>query len=143
MYIYMCVCVYPMPKNVCACLCMYLCVRMHTCLCILCFYLYITFYFCENSCVVITISLVTWKTCSAFTWLINMQPKTGWFSEYLVNTLRLRVKVRFLSICPKEGAEVLLRSTYEKFERSKKLETLSRIRKPVAEHQHLNQGIKA
>lgn len=70
----------------------------------------------------------------------TFMPKTGWFSDYLLNTLRLRVKVRFLSICPKEGAKILLRSTCEKFERCKKLETLSRIRKPVTKHQHLNQG---
>ena len=51
------------------------------------------------------------------------------------------MSVRFLSKCSAEGAEILLQSFCEEFERCKKLEALSRVRKPVVKHQHLNQGI--
>lgn len=46
---------------------------------------------------------------------------TGWFSSYALDTLRLRVKLRLLSVYPEHGAESLLKSVSEGFEKSKKM----------------------
>ncbi|KAM7520307.1 hypothetical protein LguiB_019269 [Lonicera macranthoides] len=46
---------------------------------------------------------------------------TGWFSARVLDTLRLCVAVRFLSIYPEAGAKSLLKSTSERFEKSKKM----------------------
>ncbi|KAG6732938.1 hypothetical protein I3843_01G194500 [Carya illinoinensis] len=45
---------------------------------------------------------------------------TGWFSYHMLNCLRQRLMVRFLSIFPKPGAENLLRAASERFEKLKK-----------------------
>ncbi|KAA8550142.1 hypothetical protein F0562_001842 [Nyssa sinensis] len=47
---------------------------------------------------------------------------TGWFSSHVLDSLRLRVAVRFLSVYPNTGAEALLRSATERFEKSKKIQ---------------------
>ncbi|XP_062170163.1 uncharacterized protein LOC133875905 [Alnus glutinosa] len=44
----------------------------------------------------------------------------GWFSDHMLNCLRQRLMVRFLSIFPKPGAENLLRAASERFEKLKK-----------------------
>ncbi|GMH29693.1 hypothetical protein Nepgr_031536 [Nepenthes gracilis] len=46
---------------------------------------------------------------------------TGWFSSYLLDSLRLRVALRFLSIYPQAEAESLLKSVSERFEKSKRM----------------------
>ncbi|KAK6928942.1 Transcription factor IIIC subunit 5, HTH domain [Dillenia turbinata] len=51
------------------------------------------------------------KTCSR---------ATGWFSSNALNRFRLRIAMRFLSICPKAGAESLLKLYSERFEKSKR-----------------------
>ncbi|XP_021889163.1 transcription factor tau subunit sfc1 isoform X2 [Carica papaya] len=56
--------------------------------------------------------------------------KTGWFSECMLDTLRLRVAVRFLSIYPKDGVEEILRSTTEEFEKSNKACIYKYVLKP-------------
>lgn len=48
------------------------------------------------------------------------------------------MSVRFLSICPVEGANILLQSFCEEFEKCKK--ALSRIRNPASDRRHLDQG---
>ncbi|GMY16885.1 general transcription factor 3C polypeptide 5-like [Fagus crenata] len=45
---------------------------------------------------------------------------TGWFSDHMLNCLRQRIMVRFLSVFPKAGAENLLKAASEKFEKLKK-----------------------
>uniref|UniRef100_A0A5B7B3E5 General transcription factor 3C polypeptide 5-like n=1 Tax=Davidia involucrata TaxID=16924 RepID=A0A5B7B3E5_DAVIN len=47
---------------------------------------------------------------------------TGWFSSRVLDILRLRVAVRFLSVYPNTGVEALLRSASERFEKSKKIQ---------------------
>ncbi|KAL2507180.1 Transcription factor IIIC [Forsythia ovata] len=46
---------------------------------------------------------------------------TGWFSSRVTDSLRLCVAVRFLSVYPKDGAESLLRSVSNRFEKSKRM----------------------
>jgi general transcription factor 3C polypeptide 5 (transcription factor C subunit 1) len=46
--------------------------------------------------------------------------KTGWFSEALLDNLRLRVAVRFVSVFPEPGFEDVFKSIQEEFERSEK-----------------------
>lgn len=46
---------------------------------------------------------------------------TGWFPVNVLNSLRLCVAVRFLSVYPKAGAENLLKSVSERFEKSKRM----------------------
>lgn len=46
---------------------------------------------------------------------------TGWFTPYALNSLRLRVAVRFISVYPLDGADSLLKSVSERFEKSKKM----------------------
>lgn len=49
-----------------------------------------------------------------------MQDRTGWFRDGLLDHLRYRVAVRFLSVFPKPGAEQLLKAATEGFEKSRK-----------------------
>lgn len=46
---------------------------------------------------------------------------TGWFLSRVIDRLRLCVAVRFLSVYPKDGAESLLRSVSNRFEKSKRI----------------------
>ncbi|XP_021274491.1 general transcription factor 3C polypeptide 5-like isoform X2 [Herrania umbratica] len=46
--------------------------------------------------------------------------KTGWFSECVLDCLRLRVAVRFLSVYPKDGAESIRKSYSDEFEKLKR-----------------------
>lgn len=48
------------------------------------------------------------------------QYKTGWFSEALLDNLRLRVAVRFVSVFPEPGFEDVFKSIQDEFERSEK-----------------------
>ncbi|KAL8140083.1 hypothetical protein V2J09_006104 [Rumex salicifolius] len=52
-------------------------------------------------------------------------PATGWFTSHTLHTLRLRIALRFLSVRPLPGAEEMLKSISDRFEKSK------RIRYPV------------
>ncbi|XP_027360162.1 general transcription factor 3C polypeptide 5-like isoform X2 [Abrus precatorius] len=45
---------------------------------------------------------------------------TGWFSQHMINCIRQRLMVRFLSVFPKPGAENLLRAATSRFEKLKK-----------------------
>ncbi|XP_047938581.1 general transcription factor 3C polypeptide 5 [Salvia hispanica] len=46
-------------------------------------------------------------------------PQTGWFTSQILDILRLRVALRFLSVYPETGAQSLLRSVTNRFERLK------------------------
>ncbi|KAL6221467.1 hypothetical protein ACLB2K_009218 [Fragaria x ananassa] len=48
-------------------------------------------------------------------------PETGWFSYNLLENLKYRIQVRFLSVYPKPGAERLLKAATESFRKSKKI----------------------
>ncbi|XVF53338.1 hypothetical protein PTKIN_Ptkin05aG0091600 [Pterospermum kingtungense] len=52
--------------------------------------------------------------------LSTCDSKTGWFSECLLECLRLRVTVRFLSVYPEPGAHRLLKSCSDDFEKLKR-----------------------
>ncbi|KAF7801350.1 general transcription factor 3C polypeptide 5-like isoform X1 [Senna tora] len=45
---------------------------------------------------------------------------TGWFSHHVLNCIRQRLMVRFLSVFPKPGAENLLRAASTRFEKLKR-----------------------
>ncbi|CAL5375246.1 unnamed protein product [Camellia sinensis] len=47
---------------------------------------------------------------------------TGWFSSSVLGSLRFCVAVRFLSVYPMAGAEALLKSASERFEKSKRMQ---------------------
>ncbi|KAJ6690834.1 GENERAL TRANSCRIPTION FACTOR IIIC POLYPEPTIDE 5 [Salix koriyanagi] len=66
--------------------------------------------------------------------------ETGWFSQHVHDSLRLCVKVRFLSIFPETGAEKFLKAASEKFMKSKRACIYSDAPKPVQEeHQQINE----
>ncbi|KAL6192291.1 hypothetical protein ACLB2K_033382 [Fragaria x ananassa] len=48
-------------------------------------------------------------------------PETGWFSYNVLENLKYRVQVRFLSVYPKPGAQRLLKAATESFKKSKKI----------------------
>ncbi|KAL3619231.1 hypothetical protein CASFOL_036801 [Castilleja foliolosa] len=50
----------------------------------------------------------------------NCSLQTGWFSAQMIDTLRLRVAQRFLSVYPEAGAESLLKTVSKRFEKSKR-----------------------
>lgn len=50
-----------------------------------------------------------------------MQSETGWFSYNMLENLKDRVKVRFLSVFPEPGSEHLLKAATESFKKSKKM----------------------
>jgi len=52
--------------------------------------------------------------------MLILQPGTGWFSQHVLNCIRQRLMVRFLSVFPKPGAENLLRAATLKFEKLKR-----------------------
>ncbi|CAH8268002.1 unnamed protein product [Arabidopsis lyrata] len=56
--------------------------------------------------------------------------KSGWFSEALLDTLRLRVAVRFVSVFPEPGFEDVFKSIQEEFERSEKVQSQKETLKP-------------
>ncbi|KAL1203278.1 hypothetical protein V5N11_031873 [Cardamine amara subsp. amara] len=56
--------------------------------------------------------------------------KTGWFSEAMLDTLRLRVAVRFVSVFPEPGFEDVFKSIQEEFERSEKVQIQKETVKP-------------
>ncbi|KAK8583523.1 hypothetical protein V6N13_108876 [Hibiscus sabdariffa] len=52
--------------------------------------------------------------------VVTCDSKTGWFSECVLDCLRLRVAVRFLSKYPEAGAESILKSYSDEFEKLKR-----------------------
>ncbi|KAK6126989.1 hypothetical protein DH2020_039269 [Rehmannia glutinosa] len=51
----------------------------------------------------------------------NCSLQTGWFSAHMIDSLRLRVAHRFLSVYPEPGAESLLKTVSNRFQKSKRL----------------------
>lgn len=51
--------------------------------------------------------------------LYFLQLQTGWFTSQILDILRLRVALRFLSVYPETDAQPLLRSVTNRFERLK------------------------
>ncbi|XP_010248067.1 PREDICTED: anaphase-promoting complex subunit 15-like, partial [Nelumbo nucifera] len=64
---------------------------------------------------------------------------TGWFSSHLLDSLRLRVATRFLSVYPKLGAKDLLKSVSERFEKSKWMQVLRKDSRSGEEEKEENQ----
>ncbi|KAK8947604.1 hypothetical protein KSP40_PGU013778 [Platanthera guangdongensis] len=60
-------------------------------------------------------------------------PSNGWFSETMIKSLCLHIKIRFMEIIPKEASEEFLKSTIKHFKRCRKKETLSMFWKPEKE----------
>lgn len=70
-----------------------------------------------------------------------LQHKTGWFSEAMLDTLRLRVAVRFVSVFPEPGFEDLFKSIQEEFERSEKIQIQKETVKPSpVKHREATKG---
>lgn len=63
---------------------------------------------------------------------------TGWFPTNILDTLRLCVSVRFLSVYPDPGAECLLKSTSLRLEKSKRKPVIKEHIVNEEEHQQLN-----
>lgn len=71
------------------------------------------------------------------------QLQTGWFSRYVIAVIRKRVEMRFLSVYPGVGAQKLLKSTSESFERLRRMCTYKDTLTPDHEQQHqVNKGLK-
>ncbi|KAL5783911.1 hypothetical protein ACOSQ2_006303 [Xanthoceras sorbifolium] len=67
--------------------------------------------------------------------------KTGWFSESMFDVIRKRMEVRFMSVYPGTGAEKLLKTASEGFEKLKKACIYKDAFQPdQEEHQELNKG---
>lgn len=70
---------------------------------------------------------------------MSFTSSTGWFSRQLFQTLKLRVRMRFLSISPRSDAQDLLESVSKHFEQYKKLQELKRDFVPnEQEHRHMS-----
>ncbi|CAH2064652.1 unnamed protein product, partial [Thlaspi arvense] len=69
----------------------------------------------------------SWNDICAFNCL-NLT--TRWFSEAMLDTLRLRVAVRFVSVFPEPGFEDVFKSIQEEFERSEKIQIQKDTLKP-------------
>ncbi|KAG4403671.1 hypothetical protein GLYMA_01G161051v4 [Glycine max] len=52
--------------------------------------------------------------------MLILQSVTGWFSQHMINCIRQRLIVQYLSVFPKPGAENLLRAATLKFEKLKR-----------------------
>ncbi|KAK3155266.1 hypothetical protein QOZ80_2BG0201080 [Eleusine coracana subsp. coracana] len=61
---------------------------------------------------------------------------TGWFSKHMIETIRLQVRIRFLSLCPHENVENELRVAHELIEKYKKREAHCR-----SEQSRENKGV--
>ncbi|MBA0709153.1 hypothetical protein Golax_024213 [Gossypium laxum] len=73
--------------------------------------------------------------------LETCDPKTGWFSECVLDCLRLRVAVRFLSVYPKTGAESILKSCSNEFDKLKRSCLYNDVfNSHQEEHQQTNKG---
>ncbi|OMO87902.1 Transcription factor IIIC, subunit 5 [Corchorus capsularis] len=73
--------------------------------------------------------------------LATCNSKTGWFSESVLDCLRLRVAVRYLSVYPKAGAESILKSYSDEFEKLKRTCIYKDVINPNQdEHQQANKG---
>ncbi|KAE8721640.1 Transcription factor IIIC, subunit 5, putative isoform 2 [Hibiscus syriacus] len=72
--------------------------------------------------------------------LVTCNPKTGWFSECMLDCLRLRVAVRFLSIYPEAGAESILKSYSDEFEKLKRSCMYKDVFNSQEEHRQTNKG---
>ncbi|CAL9231422.1 unnamed protein product [Arabidopsis halleri] len=69
--------------------------------------------------------------------------KTGWFSEALLDNLRLRVAVRYVSVFPEPGFEDVFKSIQEEFERSEKTRIQKDALKPYQRnHQETTKDMK-
>ncbi|OAP04837.1 hypothetical protein AXX17_AT3G43560 [Arabidopsis thaliana] len=67
--------------------------------------------------------------------------KSGWFSEAMLDTLRLRVAVRFVSVFPETGFEDVFKSIQEEFERSEKVQIQKETLKPsLVKHREATKG---
>ncbi|CAA6671111.1 unnamed protein product [Spirodela intermedia] len=67
---------------------------------------------------------------------------TGWFSRSTFELLSLRVKIRFLSVFPRKGAQKLLKSLRERFEKLKRLEILNREQGRDGQDGDSNKGLQ-
>ncbi|KAL9328264.1 hypothetical protein ACSQ67_003267 [Phaseolus vulgaris] len=67
---------------------------------------------------------------------------TGWFSQHMINCIRQRLMVRFLSVFPKPGAENLLRAATLKFEKLKRESYRHAMKVDEEESQQANLGLE-
>ncbi|KAK8472102.1 hypothetical protein PHAVU_002G113100 [Phaseolus vulgaris] len=67
---------------------------------------------------------------------------TGWFSQHMINCIRQRLMVRFLSVFPKPGAENLLRAATLKFEKLKRESYRHAMKVDEEECQQANLGLE-
>jgi general transcription factor 3C polypeptide 5 (transcription factor C subunit 1) len=58
----------------------------------------------------------------------------------MIETLRLQVSIRFLSLCPTEDAKNILRTNHERIERTKKQEAICRSEK-LNERKDVGEGL--
>ncbi|GMN36123.1 hypothetical protein TIFTF001_005773 [Ficus carica] len=63
---------------------------------------------------------------------------TGWFSYVVLDNLRHRIAIRFLSTYPKPGAEHLLKEAAENFEKSKRRLSKDSVMLNEEEHQEMD-----
>lgn len=70
---------------------------------------------------------------------LNLQFKTGWFADHVLEAIRVRAMVRFLSVYPKSGAKMLLKQASNRFERLKRMKFLIDISKSNKKKQN-NEG---
>ncbi|XWS38020.1 hypothetical protein CRYUN_Cryun19dG0094700 [Craigia yunnanensis] len=68
--------------------------------------------------------------------LATCSSKTGWFSECVLDCLRLRVAVRFLSVYPETGADSILKSYSDEFEKLKRSCIYKDVLNPHQEEHH-------
>ena len=73
---------------------------------------------------------------------MRVQPETGWFSYNLLENLKHRVQMRFLSVYPKPGAEPSLKAATESFKKSKKICNKDNVVRDEMVQQQTNAGTR-
>lgn len=74
--------------------------------------------------------------------LACLQYATGWFSSAMLDNLRQRITIRFLSVYPKPVVERLLREATDNFEKSKRRLNKDHVMHSEEEQEEVDTGYK-
>ncbi|KAM7279591.1 hypothetical protein ACFE04_006725 [Oxalis oulophora] len=79
------------------------------------------------------------KTCDISNLRVVLQSRTGWFSEWELDSIRHRITMRYLSVYPGLGAEKYLKAASNDFQKARKMCKKEALKIDHEEH-HVNKG---
>lgn len=109
-------------------------------------YLFLFYYSCQTifSSMPHVLNIFVCQIVCVLDWVLRIfyfwQLQTGWFTSNVIDSLRLRVAQRFLSLYPDPGARSLLKSVSNRFERSKRVHLNVKDSKVDAEEKQADKG---